>query len=70
MANATREILERLTFRCVIIGAGPAGIAPLIHAARSQVLPDLLSGSDSTNRGGILLVDSAPLEEFGWCGFE
>ena len=57
--------LQRLKFRCVIIGAGPAGVAPLIAAARSHILPDLVEGSDEKAHGGVLLVDSCPVERFG-----
>jgi hypothetical protein len=67
MSEVSRESLARLKFRCIIIGAGPAGLAPLIAAARSQVLPDMLKGSESKNRGGVLLVDTCAVERFGEC---
>jgi hypothetical protein len=59
------DTLVRLKFRCVIIGAGPAGLAPLIAAARSHILPDLLKGDTAKGRGGVLLIDERPASEFG-----
>ena len=63
----TRAALERLTFGLVIVGAGPAGIAPLVAAARAHVLPHLLQGNDERHHGGVLLVDTRPMAQFGSC---
>lgn len=50
-------------FMCTIIGAGPGGMATLIHAARSYKLPFLLQGI--SNRSGVVLLDAGTASQTG-----
>ncbi len=44
-ANNTRENLEKIDTRLLVLGGGPSGFSAAIYASRAELSPTLLTGT-------------------------